>query len=188
MLFQLGPGQIKDYKLLLQLCENLKDYGNNIVLISRDVLDWIYPLCKEALDKGVNVDATEFIVKYYEKHLMKQPDDETPIKEVVINPPSKTPLTETPLTETPLTKTPLTKTPVIKKTKKKIEKEPKRDKFIPQDNKRFTYLRTYKSINELRKYCKSHGIDIKTEYNMEHIKEVIMEFYKDTDELDIPWN
>ena len=64
----------------------------------------------------------------------------------------------------------------------------KADYTVPSDNFRFTYLNTYKSMDELKKYCKSWDITIRPEYNMKQIKFVIMDFYKDTPIKDIPMN
>ena len=176
---KLGPGTIKDYKLLLQLCEDLKNYSGNIYQVKRDVLDWIYPFCKEAVDRGVNIDATKFIVNYYETSL-KRPEDDTPVMENVRTPPSKKVPTKLKDDSSDEEDTPPISNPP-KKEKKKTQKLPRQDIRIPDDERymRFKYLNTYKKEAELRKYCKKYDIKIEDEYNMKKIKMAIMEFYKD---------
>ena len=143
----------------MKICENLKEHGHTISDISREVLDWIYPFCKEAIDGGVDIEATEFIVEYYKKHVIKQRVDLTPIDEVVL--PKK----------------------VVKTPSQKIQKHPNLDLIIQEDDvlyKRFFYLNTYRNENDLRMYCRTNGIiAIKPEYNKREIKKAIIEFYKD---------
>ena len=178
----MGPGTIKDYKLLLQLCEDLKNYSGNISKVETIVLDWIYPFCKEAVDRGVNIDATKFIVNYYETRL-KRPEDDTPVMENVRTPPSKKVPTQLKDDSSDEEDTP----PISPLPKKKIQKLPRQDIWIPDDERymRFKYLNTYKKEAELRKYCKKYDIKIEDEYNMKKIKMAIMEFYKD--EKKYPW-
>ena len=167
---KLGPGTIKDYELLLQLCEDLKNY-TNIYQVNPAVLDWIYPFCKEAVEKGVNIKATKFIVDYYEKNLLKRPEDDTPVMENVRKPPLESSDDALPIQPLPQ--------------KKKIQKA---DYTVPSDNHRFTYLNTYKNMDHLKKYCDSWDISIRPEYNMKQIKFAIMDLYKDTPIEDIPIN
>ena len=229
-----GPATIKDYKLLLELCENLENYSTNIYQVNPDVLDFIYPLCKEAVKRGVNIDATKFIVDFYEKKLLKRPEDDTPVTENVskqasesseddkppIPPPqkkkiqkAKTPKTPPessdeddkppipPLPKKKIQKAKIPKTPPEssdeddtpppqkkKNQKDKIKKTPPQVFIIPSDNFRFTYLNTHKNEKLLRKYCEDYGIPIQEKYNMREIKIAIMNFYKDTPALKIPWD
>jgi hypothetical protein len=178
----LGPGTIKDYKLLLQLCEDLENYNQNISQVETVVLDWIYPFCKEAVERGVNVEATKFIVDYYEKYVLKRPVNDTPVVETIARtPPSKKVPTKIKddssdeEEETP----PISAPP--KKERKKIEKSDRQDIRIPDDERymRFKYLNTYKKEADLRNYCNKYGIRIEPKYNMKDIKMAIMEFYKD---------
>jgi DNA topoisomerase-1 len=179
---KLGPGTIKDYKLLLQLCEDLENYNQNISQVETVVLDWIYPFCKEAVERGVNVEATKFIVDYYEKYVLKRPVNDTPVVETIARtPPSKKVPTKIKddssdeEEETP----PISAPP--KKERKKIEKSDRQDIRIPDDERymRFKYLNTYKKEADLRNYCNKYGIRIEPKYNMKDIKMAIMEFYKD---------
>jgi len=166
---KLRSDRIKDYQLLLELCKNLDKYKHHIDQINPDVLDWIYPFCKEAVERGVNKKATKFIVDYYEKrNLLKKPEDDTPLTEDVRIPdPESSDEEDAP-------------------PPRKIEKAPYEDHRIPSDNFRFTYLNTYNNENKLRQYCKSWNIPIKPEYNRRQINSAIMDFYKDTHIKDIP--
>ena len=170
---ELGPGTIKDYELLLDLCEDLKNYSGNIYRVNPDVLDWIYPLCKEAIERGVNIEATKFILDYYKRHL-KRPEDDTPVTENVRKP--------APESYADDDTTPISPTPQ----KKKIQKTPHQVFIIPSHNVRFTYLNTHKNEKVLRKYCQDNKIPIKPEYNMKQIKIAIMNFYKHTPIKEIP--
>ena len=177
---KLGPGTIKDYELLLQLCEDLKNYSRNIYQVKPDVLDWIYPLCKEGLERGVNIEATKFIVNYYETRL-KRPVNDTPVVETIARtPPSKKVPTKIKDDSSDEEDTPTISAP-LKKERKKIEKSDRQDIRIPDDKLyiRFKYLNTYKKEADLRNYCNKYGIRIEPKYNMKDIKMVIMEFYKD---------
>jgi len=171
---ELRTDRIEDYRLLLELCQNLDKYKGNIDKVNRDVLDWIYPFCKEAVERGVDIEATKFIVAYYETNLLKRPEDDTPVTEDVRKPDPESSDDDDTLPIPP----PLQK--------KKIQKAPYEDDRIPSDNFRFTYLNTYKNENKLRQYCKSWDIPIKPEYNTRQIKSAIMYFYKDTPIQDIP--
>ena len=176
----MGPGTIKDYELLLQLCEDLKNYSRNIYQVKPDVLDWIYPLCKEGLERGVNIEATKFIVNYYETRL-KRPVNDTPVVETIARtPPSKKVPTKIKDDSSDEEDTPTISAP-LKKERKKIEKSDRQDIRIPDDKLyiRFKYLNTYKKEADLRNYCNKYGIRIEPKYNMKDIKMVIMEFYKD---------
>ena len=178
---KLGPGTIKDYELLLQLCEDLKNYSRNIYQVKPDVLDWIYPLCKEGLERGVNIEATKFIVNYYEKYVLKRPVNDTPVVETIARtPPSKKVPTKIKDDSSDDEETPPISAPP-KKERKKIEKSDRQDIRIPDDKlyMRFKYLNTYKTLKDLRNYCNKYGIGIEPKYNMKDIKMAIMEFYKD---------
>jgi len=195
---ELRTDRIKDYELLLQLCRKFDKYRDKIGEINRDVLDWIYPFCKEAVERGVTIEATKFIVAYYETNLLKRPEDDTPVAENVRKPDPEssddddTLPTPPPLQKKKIPKTPLESSddenarPISPPQKKKIQKAPYEDDRIPSDNFRFTYLNTYNNENKLRQYCKSWDIPIKPEYNTRQIKSAIMDFYKDTPIQDIP--
>jgi DNA topoisomerase-1 len=63
-----GIGSTEDYKLLLDICKKPNEYILQIGEVSRDAMNWIYPMCKYALNKKGRDDiiANKYIVKYYE--------------------------------------------------------------------------------------------------------------------------
>ena len=68
----IGGGTIKDYEILLEICNEPKRNINKIVKVSKEAMDWIYPFAKYALDKiasgnaeNINLTPNEYIVRYY---------------------------------------------------------------------------------------------------------------------------
>ena len=78
-----SPKILESYKLLLELCENLKS-GNNhndelISKISPLVLKWVYPLSKEAINTGNgNYIANKYIIEYCDKEIFNSITSPTP--------------------------------------------------------------------------------------------------------------
>jgi len=167
--------------LLLQLCRNLDKYKDNINKVNPDVLGWIYPFCKEAVERGVTIKATKFIVAYYEKHnLLKRPEDDTPVAENVRKPLPKSSDDED---------APPISPPQKKKIQTaKIQKAPRKKYRVPSDNVDFIFLNTHNNEGILIKYCKKYNIPIKPEYNIDQIKLAIIKFYKDNPEKPIMWD
>ena len=59
-------GPITDYKLLLSICENPYQRPLPLNKVSKEAMDWVYPLAKLALRKNTKVLASKILVKYYE--------------------------------------------------------------------------------------------------------------------------
>jgi DNA topoisomerase-1 len=168
---ELRSDRIKDYELLLELCENLDKHKDNIKQVNPDVLDWIYPFCKEAVERGVDAKATKFIVAYYERNLLKRPEEDTHVAENVRKPPDE---------DTPAQKKKIQTA--------KIQKAPRTNYIVPSDDVDFIFLNTHNNEGILRKYCKKHTIPIKPEHNIDQIKLVIIKFYKDNPAKPIMWD
>jgi len=58
-------GSVKDWKLLLNLCENPEMYKTQIYKINKDVLEWIYPFCQYFIENNTEVQANNYIVEFY---------------------------------------------------------------------------------------------------------------------------
>ena len=123
--------------------------------------------------RGANVEINKFIIKYYEDTMF----------DLDLSPP--TPLDPSPARspDPPTDPSPAPPPTPIEKVK-----HIKKDIKISKENIRFTYLNTYGSEPDLRKYCKKHSIDIKGKKDKKEIKEAIMEFYKETPIHLIPIN
>ena len=162
---------------MIQLCKEFDIHKSNIYRVKLDVLDWIYPFCKEAVERGVTIEATKFIVDYYEKHnLLKRPEDDTPVAENVRKP-------------DPDEDAPPISPPVQKKKiqKAKIQKAPRTNYIVPSDDVDFIFLNTHNNEGVLRTYCKKYEIPIKPEHNIDQIKLAIIKFYKDNPAKPISW-
>ena len=182
---KLGPGTIEDYRLILQLCEEFDIYRENIKKVRPEFLEWIYPLCKDAVEKrGVKVEATKYIVEYYESRI-----DETPVNEskVLRKPPQQdskkvpsttTPSTATPKKTTPSTATPSTTTPSTATPKKTKEKTKEKKIIITEEGFTFLNYRIIDDIGVLRDYCKNYKIPINAGYTKNQIKQAIIDYYK----------
>jgi DNA topoisomerase IB len=100
-----SPNILESYKLLLELCENLKN-GNNhndelISKISPLVLKWVYPLSKEAINTGNgNYIANKYIIEYCDKEIFNSITSPTPTP-----PYPKHPLSAPIFSRTPFSKT-----------------------------------------------------------------------------------
>ena len=66
-------GTIADYKLILLICENPDKYKKKFFEISKQAMDWIYPLSKYAIEKNINVKTNTYIVKFYEAAYINKP-------------------------------------------------------------------------------------------------------------------
>ena len=179
---ELRTDRIEDYQLLLRLCRNLEEHKDKIGQLNRDVLDWIYPFCKEAVERGVTIEATKFIVAYYEKHnLLKRPEDDTPVAENVRKPdPESSDDEDAPPISPPVQNKKIQKA--------KIQKAPRTNYIVPSDDVDFIFLNTHNNEGILRKYCKKHRIPIKSEHNIDQIKLAIIKFYKDNPAKPIRWD
>ena len=179
---ELRSDRIEDYQLLLRLCRNFEKHKDKIGQLNRDVLDWIYPFCKEAVERGVTIEATKFIVDYYEKHnLLKRPEDDTPVAENVRKPdPESSDDEDAPPISPPVQNKKIQKA--------KIQKAPRTYYIVPSDDVDFIFLNTHNNEGILRKYCKKHRIPIKPEHNIDQIKLAIIKFYKDNPAKPISWN
>ena len=61
-------GSVEDYKFLLQICENPKEFSKNFPKISKDAMTWIYHFAKYAIKNSITTHrANELIVKYYNR-------------------------------------------------------------------------------------------------------------------------
>jgi len=60
-------GSLVDYKLLLNICENPYQRPLPLNKISKEALEWVYPLAKLALEKNSKILANTILVKYYER-------------------------------------------------------------------------------------------------------------------------
>ena len=99
------PKILESYKLLLELCENLKNGNNhNDELISKInplVLKWVYPLSKEAINTGNgNYIANKYIIEYCDKEIFNSATSPTPTP-----PYPKHPLSTPIFSRTPFSKT-----------------------------------------------------------------------------------
>ena len=61
------PEEVRDYKILLQICENPRLYLKNFAKISRKAIEWIYPFSQYALANDSKVLMNKFVVSYYNK-------------------------------------------------------------------------------------------------------------------------
>lgn len=61
----LGPGNIQDYKILLEICEDPDHKKHKIIYVSKEALKWIYQFSKYAIANGIDVKVNEYIVKFY---------------------------------------------------------------------------------------------------------------------------
>jgi DNA topoisomerase-1 len=174
----LRSDRIEDYELLIQLCKKFDRHKLNIYRVKLDVLDWIYPFCKEAVERGVNIEATKFIVAYYEKHNLLK--DDIPVAENVRKPDPESSDDEDAPPISPLQKKKIQTA--------KIPKAPRKNYIVPSDNVDFIFLNTHNNEGVLRAYCKSWDIPIKPEYNMDLIKRAIIKFYKDNPTKKIEMN
>ena len=58
-------GSLKDWKLLVNLCENPEMYKTQIYKVDKEVLEWIYPFSQYFIEKGSEVQANNYIVEFY---------------------------------------------------------------------------------------------------------------------------
>ena len=65
-------GSVGDYKLLLKICENPKEFFMNFKKISKDAMMWIYPFAKYAQENGMTHPANKLIVKFYDRDYLKR--------------------------------------------------------------------------------------------------------------------
>ena len=63
----IGPGDIENYKLLLKICKDPNNLKNKLMYVPKNVLEWIYPFSKYALEKGIINKINKYIVGFYEK-------------------------------------------------------------------------------------------------------------------------
>ena len=165
----------ESYKLLLQICNDLKSDKLDRLIISKDniskirfqVLEWVYPYSQSFIKKRINVEVNKYIVDYFENNVldinMSDTDSITP--EIII------PEVTTYIIPTTVKTKPKTLTPTTPPRKKQ-------DLFIPRGTT-FSYLNTYNEA-DLRKYCKKYNIQ---GYDKKELKEAVIELFKDT-----PWH
>lgn len=67
--YHIGPGNIKDYKLLLQICNNPEKYKENFKEISKEVIEWIVHFSRYAINKGVQIEANNYIIEFYDSNI-----------------------------------------------------------------------------------------------------------------------
>ena len=60
-----GQGTLKDYKLLLKICEFPDVYKKQLWDVGEDAIKWIVPFAEYAISKGSTVKANKYIIKYY---------------------------------------------------------------------------------------------------------------------------
>ena len=66
-----GQGTLKDYKLLLKICEFPDVYKKQLWDVGEDAIKWIVPFAEYAISRGSTVKANKYIIKYYNKAYKK---------------------------------------------------------------------------------------------------------------------
>jgi DNA topoisomerase-1 len=146
----IGPGTVEDYKLLLQICEEPDKYKKQFYKIPKNVLKWIYPFSQYAIQKGVNVKANDYIVRFYERAYQSQKEP-SPIH------PQPEPTTEK------------SKTKESKTKESKIDKMPTKPLKVSEEYKMLTYMTT----KELNEYITEKNLECKGKTKNELIKCII---------------
>ena len=148
----IGPGTKEDYELLLHICEDPEKYKRKFVNIPRNVMEWIYPFAKYAVDKGTDVKANEYIVQYYTKAYEGRPR---------------------PLLPSPLVLPPAEyKTP--KKPKKKTSLKSQKKVRVPAKYLMFTLM----NKEELLAECAKRKIECKKNLHRNEVLQLVVDYYK----------